>query len=122
MSNEQLIDIVDPYTEDTDCRSIQTILTHVVRSGYGYAIVIKKHLGEDIEYAERQLLGTVSEYQIALKKMFTFNEQFFKDHPLIELEEYDGKKKNKSGLGTSIRRGTIIRARHCAHLTTSQTN
>ncbi len=29
--------IVDPQTSDENCRSIQTILAHVVSAGYGYA-------------------------------------------------------------------------------------
>ena len=29
--------VVDPTTEDEDCRSVQTIMSHVVNAGYGYA-------------------------------------------------------------------------------------
>lgn len=29
--------VVDPQTEDEACRSVQTILSHVVNAGYGYA-------------------------------------------------------------------------------------
>jgi len=32
----QLVTIADHETKDKDCRSIQTILTHVVESGYTY--------------------------------------------------------------------------------------
>ncbi len=34
--------ILDPQTEDEDCRSVHTIITHVIRSGYGYANSIRK--------------------------------------------------------------------------------
>ena len=34
--------IVDTETKDEDCRSIQTIITHVVRAGYGYADYIRE--------------------------------------------------------------------------------
>jgi uncharacterized damage-inducible protein DinB len=34
--------IVDPQTSDENCRSIQTIMTHVVSSGYGYADHIRQ--------------------------------------------------------------------------------
>ncbi len=34
--------IVDSHTKDEDCRSIQTIITHVVRAGYGYADYIRQ--------------------------------------------------------------------------------
>jgi uncharacterized damage-inducible protein DinB len=40
-SDDAFIRVVDTQTKDEDCRSIQTILTHVVRSGYGYADYIR---------------------------------------------------------------------------------
>jgi uncharacterized damage-inducible protein DinB len=33
--------IVDHQTSDEDCRSIQTIMSHVIRAGYGYADYIR---------------------------------------------------------------------------------
>jgi uncharacterized damage-inducible protein DinB len=41
ISEDQFIRIADTQTKDEDCRSIQTILTHVVRAGYGYADYIR---------------------------------------------------------------------------------
>ena len=38
--------IADPDTKDKDCRSIQTIMNHVVRAGYGYSIYIRKQFGD----------------------------------------------------------------------------
>ena len=89
VTQEQLIAVVDPHTNDLDCRSIQTILTHVVRAGYGYAIVIRKHLGEDLDYVDRKLMDTVPEYQTALMQMFAYNEQLFKEYPNMVLEAHD---------------------------------
>lgn len=37
VSNEEFVRIIDNKTDDEDCRSIQTICRHVIRSGYGYA-------------------------------------------------------------------------------------
>ena len=37
VSPEDFAKIVDSKTTDEDCRSIQTISRHVIRSGYGYA-------------------------------------------------------------------------------------
>jgi uncharacterized damage-inducible protein DinB len=34
--------IVDAQTKDEDCRSVQTIMSHVVRAAYGYADYIRK--------------------------------------------------------------------------------
>ena len=34
---EEVVRVVDAETEDDDCRSVQTIMSHVVNAGYGYA-------------------------------------------------------------------------------------
>ena len=40
-SDNKYARIIDTQTKDEDCRSIQTIMTHVVRAGYGYANYIR---------------------------------------------------------------------------------
>lgn len=42
---EDFVKIVDPNTKDEDCRSIQTIMNHVVRAGYGYSNYLRKEFG-----------------------------------------------------------------------------
>lgn len=42
------VKIMDPRTSDPACRSIQTIMNHVVRAGYGYANYIRWHFGDSI--------------------------------------------------------------------------
>jgi uncharacterized damage-inducible protein DinB len=42
ISEDDFNRIVDTQTKDEDCRSIQTIITHVVRAGYGYADYIRE--------------------------------------------------------------------------------
>ncbi len=37
--------VVDLQTKDDDCRSAQTIMSHVVRAGYGYADYLREQLG-----------------------------------------------------------------------------
>ena len=37
----EFVRIIDNQTSDEDCRSIQTILSHVIRAGYGYADYIR---------------------------------------------------------------------------------
>lgn len=46
------IKIIDPPTPDKDCSSIQLIMNHVIRAGYGYANYIRAYYEED--YTERQ--------------------------------------------------------------------
>jgi uncharacterized damage-inducible protein DinB len=38
---DEFVRIVDPQTSDEDCRSVQTIMSHVIRAGYGYADYIR---------------------------------------------------------------------------------
>ena len=38
----EFVRVVDSQTKDEDCRSVQTIMSHVVRAGYGYADYIRE--------------------------------------------------------------------------------
>ncbi len=89
----ELIAIVDDKTADEDCRSIQTVLTHVVRSGYGYATYIRRTQGESLNFPERILLNNLADYNDALDKMFAYNVQLFADYPDVALEVFDANKK-----------------------------
>jgi len=57
-SEEQYTRIIDPDTKDPDCRSIQTIITHVVRAGYGYADYIRGAFGIPSETPKEHLRGS----------------------------------------------------------------
>lgn len=89
ISDNNLAKIVDSKTKDEDCRSIQTILAHVVQSGYTYAIETRKWLGEKIEYINKELLSSIYDYNLALDKMFAYNEKLFEDYPQLKLEEFN---------------------------------
>ena len=95
VSKENLIQIVDSHTKDDDCRSIQTILTHVVQSGYTYVVEIRKWMGEDCQYRDKVVLADVDEYAKALRDMFRFTEKLFIDYPNIKLCEHDSNLKIK---------------------------
>jgi uncharacterized damage-inducible protein DinB len=41
---DDFVRIVDSQTKDEDCRSVQAIMSHVVRAGYGYADYIREQL------------------------------------------------------------------------------
>jgi uncharacterized damage-inducible protein DinB len=45
VSADEFTEVIDPQTEDESCRSVQTIMTHIVRAGYGYADYIRAQLG-----------------------------------------------------------------------------
>ncbi|MEZ4949606.1 MAG: DinB family protein [Saprospiraceae bacterium] len=97
--DDELTMIVDADTKDPDCKSIQTILAHVVRSGYAYVIYVRNHLGEKIEFKERKYFDTVQPYIEALKKMFEYNIRLFEDYPNLELETHDPDLKIKTNWG-----------------------
>ena len=45
ITDEEYERIRDTATQDEDCRSIETIMTHVIRAGYGYAGYMRTHWG-----------------------------------------------------------------------------
>ena len=49
IGDEEFERLRDRETEDEDCRSIQTIMRHVVRAGYGYATNIRNAFGDRAE-------------------------------------------------------------------------
>ena len=110
---KELIAIADPQTSDPDCHSIQTILTHVVRSGYCYVIEIRNWLGEKIEKVERIKLNSIAEYQRALTDMFQYNVQLFNDYPNIRLEETANEKKITVGWGQTYDAEQLIEHAIC---------
>lgn len=83
MSNEKYVKIADLTTKDPDCMSVQTILNHVVRSGYGYANYLRvlfKMLY--IELQEKYEVKNPMEAIDNLRDMFsytdsTLNEKWF---------------------------------------------
>ncbi len=93
LTDEDLFTIIDHKTEDSDCKSIQTILTHIIRAGYNYVIEIRKSFGEKKDFINHKTLSTSEQYRDELKEMFKYNEQLFKDYPNLNLEEHDSKKK-----------------------------
>lgn len=99
LSHEALTKIVDHETNDHDCRSIQTILTHVISAGYGYIIYCRNDQGEKLDKKNKELLDNIDSYLNGLDQMFTYNVQFFKDYPHVKLEEYDCKLKMKTSWG-----------------------
>lgn len=88
-----LVKIVDPNTQDEDCRSIQSILDHVLSSGYNYAVVIRKSLGQSLDYFTADAFPEITTYLTGLDDMFQYNVQLFEDFPDIKLEAYDPKEK-----------------------------
>ncbi|KAF2081989.1 DinB family protein [Flavobacterium sharifuzzamanii] len=79
--------------------SIQSILSHVVRSGYAYALYIQKLLGEQNNIPDLVYRKTVSEYQNDLTAFFIFTENVLKNFSDNQLEECDDEKKITTSWG-----------------------
>jgi uncharacterized damage-inducible protein DinB len=56
LSDEAFDELRDAETKDEDCRSIRTVLNHVVRSTYGYADYIRAATGQPSTRPEPQSL------------------------------------------------------------------
>jgi len=93
VNNSELVENADPDTEDPECRSIQTVLSHVVESAYTYAISIQNSQGKNLPYRTIDLQNTCEEYHQAISAVFAYTEQVFNDFPSIKLEEYSEDKK-----------------------------
>jgi uncharacterized damage-inducible protein DinB len=54
---DDFVRVVDSQTKDDDCRSVQTIMSHVVRSGYGYADYIREQFSIASTRPQNKLLS-----------------------------------------------------------------
>lgn len=99
VTERELTQIVDPQTSDDNCRSIQTVLTHVVHSGYGYATSIHNLKGDNKVRPEKKTCFSTAEYSTELDGVIAFTEKVFDNFTDSELEEFDNDKKIKAGWG-----------------------
>jgi len=93
LTREELLVIKDHKTTNENCRSVQTILTHVVYAGYGYTNFIENHIGDKKERRPKKFFENADDYISELNGMFDYCERFFVEHQGIELEEYDPSRK-----------------------------
>lgn len=97
--DEALPIIIDPDTTDENCRSIQSILTHVVHAGYGYATNVYHQKGYALERLDKTDHLTIKEYIEDLTKVFAYTENIFKELSDSELAQYNEALKIKTGWG-----------------------
>ena len=96
VSQSELITIVDPLTDNPDCKSIQTILAHVVRSGYSYAVYIQNSKNLDSQRPEKIFRLSANEFKNDLDKVLQFTCDTFSTIYDDELEEFENAKKIKT--------------------------
>jgi uncharacterized damage-inducible protein DinB len=91
--DKDLVTVVDSITADENCRSVQTVLSHVVNSAYSYAIYIMHYYGYQMVRPEKKFHTSVKEYIRDLREAFQFTETVFRDIKDSELEEFEETKK-----------------------------
>jgi uncharacterized damage-inducible protein DinB len=99
--DKDLTVVVDAQTADDNCRSFQTILSHVVHAGYGYATSIHNLKGDNIPRPAKTFHLTIKEYLEDLTNVFSFTENIFREIKENELEQYDNALKIKTRGGQS---------------------
>lgn len=97
--DDMLTVITDPVTADENCRSVQTILSHVVSSGYNYATSIDRLKGHAVKTQEKVFHQTVEAYLNDLTNVFTYTENVFNSIGDNELEQFDDSLKIKASWG-----------------------
>jgi uncharacterized damage-inducible protein DinB len=93
--------ITDPQTTDENCRSIQSILSHVVHAGFGYATNIQNLKGNKIERPPKTFHLTIKEYMEDIDNVINYTENIFNEIKDPDLEQSDEALKIKSSWGQS---------------------
>lgn len=93
INDKQLCELVDINTTDLDCKSIQSILTHVVCSGYGYIIYIENYIGNKKPRLEKVTYENANRYVEQLNLMYEYSINFFQENLNLEIEQLDNLKK-----------------------------
>ena len=78
ISETDFVKIVDPETKDEDCRSVQTIVSHVTNSGYGYANYIRDWFSIPKSSPERRLISQ-NNFSMELDKMLAYTAETLQD-------------------------------------------
>lgn len=89
LADTRLTEIADPETNDENCKSIQSILSHVVSAGFGYAVSIHNLKGHDTIRPEKTIHSTIEQYIQDIDRVFAFTEYVFSDIKDEELEQND---------------------------------
>lgn len=92
ITDHELITIIDDKTTDSNCKSIQTILAHVVSGGFAYAIDIRL-MGQNVKYPDTVLRWTIDDYHKDFAHLFAFTIETFRNIHDDQLEEFDNTKK-----------------------------
>ncbi|WP_118976419.1 DinB family protein [Taibaiella koreensis] len=87
--DKELVVIADPLTADEQCRSVQTVLTHVVSCAYSYAVYIGNLRGMALQRPLPTLRHGSAAYLEDLDQVFAFTCGILEQVPDTALEEPD---------------------------------
>ncbi|TDE28787.1 DinB family protein [Flavobacterium ranwuense] len=99
ISQEDLTFTVDNATKNPDCKSIQTLLSHVVSSGYSYCIYIQNFKDINSIRPEKVNRSSIVDYINDLDNVLKFTQQTFAIIEDDALEERDASKKIRTTWG-----------------------
>ena len=74
ISGSDFSKIVDSDTKDEDCRSVQTIVSHLTNSGYGYANYIRDWFSIPKNSPERRLLSQ-NDFPTEFERMLAYTSE-----------------------------------------------
>ena len=78
ISETDFVKIVDSVSKDDDCRSVQTIVSHVTNSGYGYANYIRDWFAIPKSSPERRFISQ-KDFSIEIDKMLAYTIETLQD-------------------------------------------
>ncbi len=99
LGNKELTQIVNPHTDNPDCVSIQTILAHVVRSGYAYNVYIQNLKDPSIPKRDLVFRSTALDYHNDLNAVLKYTENTFASIFDDELEVFNNHQKIMTSWG-----------------------
>ena len=99
VSHDNLMAVVDQSTSNPECQSIQTILSHVVSSGYSYCGYIRKFRKEQDERPGKIHRTNTIEYSHDLDLLILYTNATFAAIHDEDLEEFEEVKKMKTSWG-----------------------
>ncbi len=99
LTKERLIQAIYPETTNPDCKSIQSILTHIVASIFSYSVYIENHIGLQTIRPEYSILENAQAYTDQLYAGYAYCELIFIQNPGIQLEESENSKKINANWG-----------------------
>jgi uncharacterized damage-inducible protein DinB len=93
ISETNLVFVIDNETQNPDCKSIQTILSHVISSGYSYCIYIQNSKNINSKRPDKVNRTSIVDYIKDLDNVLEFTNNTLATLSDNDLEEQDNTKK-----------------------------